>query len=50
MKVTPKGVLIGTGVVIVWVGGFYLACKIGEIEGNLIGKACAKATEKLLAL
>jgi len=50
MAVTPKKVMVYGGVVLVWVGGFYLAVKAGDAIGKLLGAGCLKATEKLLAL
>jgi hypothetical protein len=47
---TAKKVVVTGGVVLVWVGGLYLAWKIGDLAGKAIGKGCLAATEKLLAL
>jgi len=47
---TTKKIIITGGIIVVWVGGAFLAYKAGDFIGKVIGKSCLAATEKLLTL
>ena len=45
---TAKNIIVGTGVVLIWVGGFVLAWKAGGLIGEVVGKGCSSATNILI--
>lgn len=48
MKVTPKGVIAGTGIVLIWIGACYASVWMGGKIGEAIGGVASKATDRLV--
>ena len=45
-----KKIAVYAGVGAIWVAGFIVCWKVGDLTGKITGKGCMKATEKLLEL